>query len=324
MPLTYDPAFAQAVAPLLAARAATASPAVHDVQTRRDRITALYAASFEKLPATPDVEHRIYQIKSYDGQPISVYRFWKGPEPTVGMATRSPAVFHTHGGGTIQGDVNLFVKYLANQVQQTGIQIFSVDYRLSPEHPHPTPEEDSYAGLTWLHEHADEFAVDRSRIATMGESAGGKLALGMSIMARDRHLSPPLAKQILIYPMLDDRNTTPISALEPLAIWTNDDNITAWTALLGKEVIGTDRVSPYAAPARVSSVEGLPPTYIDVGELDIFRDEDIALAGRLAAANISLEFHVLPGLPHAFEVFAPELDVTKRVMADRMRAYSSL
>lgn len=319
MPLSYDPAFSAAAAPILAAIAASPLPAVHDVKARRVGITALYAAMFAKLPDAPDVEQTIHQIHSYDGATISVYRF----APKQRSSSPGPAILHSHGGGTIQGHVELFTRMLRLQVQQTGVQVFSVDYRLAPEHPHPTPSEDCYAGLTWLHQHADEFGVDRSRIATMGESAGGLLAAALALMARDRGLSPPLAKQILIYPMLDDRNTTPIAALEPLALWRNDDNITAWTALLGQD-IGTDRASPYAAPARASKMEGLPPTYIDVGELDIFRDEDIAYAGRIAAANISVELHVYPGLPHAFEVYAPDAEPTKRAVADRHRAISTL
>ncbi|PLB55709.1 hypothetical protein P170DRAFT_433219 [Aspergillus steynii IBT 23096] len=320
MPLTLDPEFAQAADWLLSAMASKSPPAVHDVQARRVGITANYAAMFAKLPAAPDVEQSVHQIQSFDGKPISVYRFAK---KTAASTTPGPAVLHTHGGGKIQGDVELFTKMLALQVQHTGVQVFSVDYRLAPENPHPTPSEDCYAGLTWVYEHAAEFGVDRSRIATMGESAGGNLAAALALMARDRGLSPPLAKQILIYPMLDDRTTTPIPPLEPLALWNNDDNITAWTALLGND-IGTDKVSPYAAPARATSVEGLPPTYIDVGELDIFRDEDIAFAARIAAANIPLEFHVYPGLPHAFEVYAPNIEATKRAVADRYRAISTL
>ncbi|KAL4893194.1 Alpha/Beta hydrolase protein [Aspergillus ambiguus] len=321
MPLSYESTFAAAAAEVLAARAGAPAPAVHDVEARRVGITASYAAMFAKLPDAPDVEQSIHPIRSYDGATINVYRF--APKASSASTTPGPAILHTHGGGTIQGTVELFTKMLRLQVQRTGVPVFSVDYRLAPEHAHPTPSEDSYAGLCWLYEHAGEFGVDRSRIATMGESAGGMLAAALALMARDRGLSPPLAKQILIYPMLDDRNTTPIAPLEPLAFWGNDDNITAWTALLGKD-IGTERASPYAAPARATSVEGLPPTYIDTGELDIFRDEDIAYAGRIAAANISVELHVYPGLPHAFEVYAPEAESTKRAVADRDRAILSV
>lgn len=320
MPLSYDPEFAKAAGPLLAASGQLAPAAVHDVQARRDRITALFANQFEQqFPEPQGVEHAIHQIKSYDGQSISVHQFRKKDAP----ATPGPAVLHAHGGGTIQGDVALFKKILSLQVQHTGVPVFSVDYRLAPEHPYPTPVEDCYAGLCWLYEHAAEFNVDRSRIATMGESAGGKLAAGITLMARDRGLSPPLAKQILVYPMLDDRNTEPMPALEPLATWKASDAMTAWTALLGDK-LGTDDVSPYAAPTRVKSVEGLPPTFIDVGELDVFRDEDIAFAARIAAANISLELHVYPGLPHAFEVLAPEIEATKKAIAGRAAAIMAL
>ncbi|KAA8648835.1 alpha/beta hydrolase [Aspergillus tanneri] len=316
MTLSYDPEFSKAAAEVLLAMAGSPSPAVNDVQARRVDITARYAAIFETLPDTSHVAQDVYRIPSYDGQPISVYRFsTKNPTST----SAGPAILHTHGGGMIQGSVDLFKKVLSLQVQDTGVQVFSVDYRLAPEKPFPTPVEDCYMGLTWLYEHADEFAVDRSRIATMGESAGGNLAAAITLMARDRGLSPPLAKQILIYPMLDDRTTVPNPALEPLALWTTNDNITGWTALLGND-IGKDRVSPYAAPARVTSMVGLPPTYIDVGELDIFRDEDITYAARIAAANISLEFHVYPGLPHAFDVYARDIEVTKRAIAHRYKA----
>lgn len=319
MPLSYDAEYYKATFEFFMSRSGP-KPAVHDVEARRRGITANYEAMFEKLPLVPDVEHSIYPVKSYDGHTIQVHRFSK---KTSTPADVGSAVLHTHGGGTIQGDVALFVKPLSIQVQQTGVQVFSVDYRLAPENPHPTPVEDCYAGLAWLYEHAEEFSVDRSRIATMGESAGGLLAAGISLMARDRGLTPRIAKQILIYPMLDDRNTMPNPGLEPFALWDCNDNITAWTALLGTD-IGKDNVSQYAAPARAVSLQGLPPTYIDVGELDIFRDEDIAYAARIASANISVELHVYPGLPHAFEVYAPHIDATKRATADRFRAIRTL
>lgn len=319
MPLSYDPDFAKVAAPLLSARASRPPPGLHDTEARRGAVPPLFASIFAKLPDAVGIEVTKYQVKSYDGQFISVHRFWKKDSHTA----PGPGILHCFGGGTIMGDVNLIKKPLSLQVQQTGIQIFSVDYRLAPENPHPTPSEDCYAGLCWLYEHADEFAVDRKKIAVMGQSAGGQLSAAIALMARDRGLSPPLAKQILIYPMLDDRNTAPHTAVEPLATWGHEDNITAWTALLGNK-IGTNDISPYAAPARVKSVEGLPPTYIDVGELDIFRDEDIAYATRIAAANISLELHVYPGVPHIFEVLASDSEPAKRAMANRMKAVMDL
>jgi acetyl esterase/lipase len=141
-------------------------------------------------------------------------------------------------------------------------------------------------------------------------------------MARDRG-GPALARQILVYPMLDDRTTSPDPALLPFLTWTYDDNVTGWGALLGAWA-RTDDVPAFAAPARALDVSGLPPTYIDVGELDIFRDEDVEYARRLAGSGTSVELHVHPGVPHAFEAYAPQADVSRRARADRVRVLRSL
>jgi acetyl esterase/lipase len=190
--------------------------------------------------------------------------------------------------------------------------IFSVNYRLAPEHAHPTLVEDTYAGLVWLTEPVKDFNVDPKRIAVMGESAEEGIAAGVAVMARDRKLDPPLAEQILVCPMLDNRNTKPDAELAAFAFWSYDDNITGWGAVL-REDRGKD-VSPYAAAARVESMVGLPPNYIEVETLDILRDEDIAYAARLAAANITIELHVYPGVSRAFEALAPNILLRKQSM----------
>ena len=163
----------------------------------------------------------------------------------------------------------------------------------------------------------------RDMTGVMGESAGGGLVAGLALMARDSKFSPSLAKQILIYPMLDDRNVIPDNELIPFAMWTYEDNITGWSAYLGKDIIGTDRVSKYAAPARETDLSGLPPTYIDVGGLDIFMNEDMNYAQRLIEAKVSTEFHLHPGCPHAYDMLVPSAEVTKRATADRVRAIKS-
>ncbi|EWM11425.1 LOW QUALITY PROTEIN: alpha/beta hydrolase, partial [Kutzneria sp. 744] len=201
-------------------------------------------------------------------------------------------------------------------VADTGVPMLAVDYRLAPEHPHPTPVEDCYAGLTWLVEHAAELNVDPARIAVMGDSAGGGLAAGTTLLARDRGL--PVARQILVYPMLDDRTTTDDPALAPFLGWSADDNYTGWHALLG-DAAGGPEVSSYAAPARASDLSGLPPSYVEVGELDLFRDESVDYARRIAAAGASVELHVHPGCPHGFELIAPDSAVARRARADRLR-----
>ena len=151
----------------------------------------------------------------------------------------------------------------------------------------------------------------------MGDSAGGGLAAGVCLLARDRG-GPPIAQQLLIYPMLDDHANTPDPQLLPFLTWTYDDNVTGWAALLGASA-GTDMAPPYAAPARATDLTGLPDTYIDVGDLDIFRDEDIAYARRLSDAGVSTELHLHPGCPHAFEILARGADVSQRAIGERIR-----
>jgi acetyl esterase/lipase len=142
-------------------------------------------------------------------------------------------VLYLHGGGMILGSVAIFDGPVSRYVAHTGVAMPSIEFRLAPEHPHPTPVEDAYAGLVWLAAHAEELGVDRNRIAVIGDSAGGGLAAGVSILNRDRG-GPALARQILLYPMLDDRNTNVDPHIAPFAGWSYDHNITGWNALLGE------------------------------------------------------------------------------------------
>jgi acetyl esterase/lipase len=224
--------------------------------------------------------------------------------------------------GMIAGNVALYDGPVSRYVSDSGVPMLAVDYRLAPEHPYPTPVEDCYAGLEWLVEHAGELGVDPDRIAVMGDSAGGGLAAAVTLMARDRG-GPAVSQQILVFPMLDDRNTTPDPEIAPFAVWSYDDNITGWGALLGSAIGGPD-VPPYAVPARVTDLSGLPACYIEVGQLDIFRDEDLTYAQRLSLAGVPVEFHLRPGVPHEFETFAYATDIARRAIGDRLRVLRSI
>ncbi|WP_449343732.1 alpha/beta hydrolase fold domain-containing protein [Streptosporangium canum] len=126
--------------------------------------------------------------------------------------------------------------------------------------------------MVWTAKNAAELGIDPDRLAVAGISAGGGLAAATVLLARDRG-GPSLAFQMLICPMLDDRNTTPSShEFAEAVVWNRAANLFGWAALLGDDA-GTDGVSPYAAPARATDLSGLPPAYIDVGELEVFRDE---------------------------------------------------
>jgi acetyl esterase/lipase len=322
MPLQFDPEYYKAFEPLIPLLANRPELTVQDIQPSRKGREAGIAALHARLPESPDVEQAVYHCEATDGYQIPVHGFTKkDARPGTGPG---PAILHFHGGGMILGSAELYAKPLACLVSDTSIPIFSVNYRLAPEHNGTTLVEDCYAALVWLSRNAQTHNIDPARIAVFGESAGGGLAAGVALIARDRNLQPPLAKQILVYPMLDDRNLVANEATEPFAFWKHKDNATAWAAVLGEAAGSPDAdVSPYAAPARAASVADLPPTYIDVGEFDIFRDENLAYATRLLAQNISTEFHLYPGLPHAFELIAPNISATKKAYENRVKAMLS-
>lgn len=167
--------------------------------------------------------------------------------------------------------------------------------------------------------HAKELGVDPTRIGVAGLSAGGGLAAGVALLARDRGLHPPIAKQILLCPMLDDRNTRTDEALLPLVTWSWDDNWTGWNALLAG-VQGSSSVFQYAAPSRAESLQNLPPAYIDVGSLDIFLEENKVYADRLKEAGVNVEYHMYNGVPHGFEFRAEGTEVLSRTLSNRHKA----
>lgn len=228
---------------------------------------------------------------------VLVYR------PTT-RSTSQPALLWIHGGGYVIGSADQDDLAVKSIVSAVGCVAVSVDYRLAPETPHPGPVEDCYAALKWLHAHAGELGVDTTRIAIGGASAGGGLTAGLALLTRDRG-EVPLAFQLLIYPMLDDRTVT---SAEPHPytgeyIWTSDANRFGWTSLLGQEP-GGPNISPYASAARADHLEGLPPTLISVGSLDLFLEEDMEYARRLMRAGVPTELHVYPGAFHGFNMVA--------------------
>lgn len=233
-----------------------------------------------------------------------------------GRTGTGPGFYHTHGGGMIVGDRWLGVVGLLDWAERYNGVIVTVEYRLAPEFPDPYPVEDCYAGLVWTGEHAEELGIDASRLVIVGGSAGGGLAAGTALIARDRQ-GPALAGQLLMYPMLDDRDeTVSTQQIDGIGVWDRGSNVTGWTALLGDRR-GSEDVSIYASPARAIDLTGLPPAFIDCGSAEVFRDEDVAYATKLWAAGVQAELHVWAGGFHAFEGFAPYAAVSQAAIAAR-------
>lgn len=290
---------------------------IGDITSRRQRFNARIQNSLSNAPPTPNITRHTHQIPTSDGATIPLHEF----RPKNAPIEASPAIYHIHGGGMILGSVSSFAPSIAAKAESYNLPIFSMDYRLAPENHHPIPVNDCYAGLSWLHSNASNLGIDPKKILVLGESAGGGLAAGTVLMARDKRLEPPVAYQMLIYPMLDDRNLAPRPGIEPYTKWRAVDSKTGWGALLGSAAGRDDEVDghQYAAPARVKSMEGLPPTYIDVGGLDYFLREDIEYATRLLEAGIPVELHVYPGLPHDFEWAGLSSQTVKSALDNRQR-----
>ncbi|ETW25542.1 alpha/beta hydrolase [Mycobacterium gastri] len=320
MGLQIDPEVLAELALLNTGGAESEPPPVGDVATRRANSERTVAQLIATRPLITGVAVQHHAMDTDDGAAVALHWYHATTEQPPGSA-----VLYLHGGGMIFGmrELGGLYDWLARRyVADSGVPMLVVDYRIAPEVAHPVPVHDCFAALGWLLGHAGELGVDPARVAVMGDSAGGGLAAAVCLMARDRS-GPAIAQQLLIYPMLDDRTALPNPELVPFVTWTYDDNVTGWQALLGEKA-GTDGISCYAAAARASDVSRLPPTYIDVGDLDIFRDEDIAYARRLAAAGVPTELHVHPGCPHAFEGMAPNAAVSRRVIADRVRRLQTI
>jgi acetyl esterase/lipase len=310
-PPPFDPELAPALAQIHATMAPAVTvemlPRLREVMMAASPSAADLAADGAFAVAThvapgpgdaPDVELLVLRPSGHDG-PL-------------------PILFFTHGGGMVMGDNRFGVADVLPWAVEFGLLVVSVEYRLAPEHPYPAGIEDAYAGLTWAVEHADVLGAAADRVFLAGSSSGGGMAAALALLARDRGTIRPMG-QLLMYPMLDDRNDRPSTAqMAGLGVWDRVANETGWTALLGKARGATD-VALYAAPSRAIDLSGLPPTFLDVGTAETFRDEIIDYATRIAQAGGEVELHVWPGAFHAFDFWVPHARISQDAAAARRR-----
>jgi acetyl esterase/lipase len=253
-----------------------------------------------------NVEKEDHQVSGAEHVVVRVHR----PKGSTGAR---PCVYWMHGGGLVLGSYEGDDARFDRWCQEYDCVGVSVEYRLAPECPYPGPIEDCYAGLKWVHTNAAALGIDPGRIGVAGASAGAGLAAALALVARDR-AEIAVRFQLLMYPMLDDRQITASSHwADP--IWPRPANTFGWTSYLGSAKGGAD-VSGYAAPARSSNLEGLPPTWIGVGALDGFSDEDTEYATRLRHSGVPVEFHIYPGMPHGFDALMPAHPQSTRAVRD--------
>tara|TARA_B100000902_G_scaffold395586_1_gene454490 strand:+ start:149 stop:1102 length:954 start_codon:yes stop_codon:yes gene_type:complete len=284
---------------------------IADIVARRAAYHAFRAAA-----PKADYPHLIVSDHTYPGPggdlTLRLYR-------PLEAEKESPGLIYIHGGGMIMGDLESQDEAMKICASKLGMPIASLDYRKAPEHPYPAAPEDCYAGVCWVFKHASDMGMDAHNIGLMGISAGGGLALAAALMLRDRQ-GPSLKYLVPLCPMIDDRHHTDSSkTVLDIGIWDREGSIEAWNWYLGDS-----KPDAYAAPARAEDLSSLPPTYIDVGDLDLFRDEDMLFAQRLSAAGVPVEFHLWTGAYHVSELFAPQAKLSKAIWATRYAAIRRL
>lgn len=245
-----------------------------------------------------------------------------GDNPDVPLLICRPAagtargcIVYIHGGGMVLGSNVNGVDEMLDYAEAEELAVVSVGYRLAPENPHPAPVEDCWTGLAWAANNATEIGLSGDApIIIAGESAGGGLAAATALLARDRGV-PHVQGQLLIAPMLDHRSETiSMHLLGKAGMWDRESNIFGWSALLS----GTENdVSPYASPALATDLTGLPPTFIDVGGADAFRDEAMDYASRLSRDANLVDLHLWAGAYHGSDGIVPNAQVSIQARATR-------
>lgn len=282
-----------------------------DIPAAREALAELYAQINVAGP-NPAVSAADHMAPGASGQPDVMVRVFR-PKDAEDVL---PCLYWIQGGGYVLTAPDLDDQFCSDIAERHRCAVVSVDWRRAPEAPFPAPAEDCYAGLAWTIRNADDLRIDPARVVVGGHSSGGGSAAGLALLVRDRgELS--IAHQLLIYPMLDDTNSTPASQMvtDP-QVWNRTSNEIGWRSYLG-HTYGTDDVSPYAAPTRMRDLSGLASATVLTGELDLFVDEDVLYALRLMQAGVPTELHVYRGAHHGFDRMVPTAGVSQRFISDR-------
>jgi acetyl esterase/lipase len=255
------------------------------------------------------------EFPGIDGNPAVAVRLFRPRNVT----TPRPALLWIHGGGLIFGSPEQDDRTNLEIARRLGLTVAAVRYRLAPAHTAPAPVYDACAALEGLAARAEEYGIDPARIAVGGASAGAGIAAALCQLALDRGVVLP-AFQLLVYPMLDDRTVTRTDMdTRGVRVWSPGSNRYGWTSYLGVEP-GSAEVPDYSVAARREDLTGLPPAWIGVGTLDLFYDEDLAYADRLADAGVPVSLDVVSGAFHGFDVLFSKKGVSVRFLDAQIEA----
>lgn len=232
-----------------------------------------------------------------------------------------PALLHFHGGGFVFGTIHSLVNdaKCAHICRRARCAVVTVEYRLAPEHPFPTASEDCYAALRWVAEYADALAIDPTRLAVGGESAGGNLAAAVALMARDRN-GPNLALQLLEVPVTDlGDGANGHASVDLFGSGYGLDRVDMDSFTEAYLADPSDGSSPYASPLLAPDLASLAPAHILTAEYDMLRDSGEAYARRLVEAGVETTLHRALGLTHGGPVLWQEWEPARAWMNEVIR-----
>ncbi|MBT8342725.1 MAG: alpha/beta hydrolase [Desulfatitalea sp.] len=235
-----------------------------------------------------------YQAPGLDAEKPSVrVRVWTPDSPPKKPV---PTIFYTFGGGLIQGSPEMFEAEAMRLNPGGEYAIVCPDYRLAPEFKYPANIDDLHAAYKWTLENANQLGLDSDRIVMFGESTGGHLTAALSHRLKKHGIRA--RAQILLEPIIDDRQMTPSSRLK-CCVWKAEIAARTWQAWLGDKIAQAG-IAPEAVPghAALEDFKGLPPTFIHSMENDIDRDDCIRYAQGLWNAGVFCDLHTWGGNNH--------------------------
>lgn len=245
----------------------------------------------EKSTADLTVERKIIPVAGGD----TIRALWYSPKD---IGKNAPCLVYYYGGGFVFPASPHHYSLAKEYAQRAHCKVLFADYRLAPKYPFPIAPEDCYAAYSWVLSNAGELAVDPTRVAVSGDSAGGQLATVVCLMARDRGQAIPCG-QMLIYPAAGDVETESVKKYTDTPM-CNSRDMEKYGKLYRSDPSVGENV--YASPIEAETLEGLPTAYIETAEFDCLRDGGILYADRLRQFGVSTELYNTEGTMHGFDI----------------------